>query len=62
MLNAEARQHNMLAEVLKKWDFFARAVPRLNIRGKEEMRTLIGGVVSICMFLILLGFALFKSD
>ena len=50
----------MTSEVFKSFDVFGKSLPTFILKGRKEMKTFLGGFVSILVFLVILMYATLK--
>ena len=60
MVNRSEAIYSGIKRALKQVDIFGRPVPTFNLYGKEKIKTISGGVVSLLIPIIVLFFACFK--
>lgn len=62
MLSSKQPLFYAFGETLKKLDSFQEPIPGLNLKGKQAISTITGGLVSLVVSSIVLSFALLKLD
>ena len=59
--NAQTRSNSWgISNLLELFDIFGKPLPMFNIKGKESVHTILGGVASICIFGVVVLYAVAK--